>query len=87
MDEGEEDGEVVLFRVVEGGGAVYPEADAVVGLGEGFEEVEDGAAFPGVEVDLLPGGAGEIRHAGMLSRGSSWALQPTLAGDFSDGRI
>ncbi len=62
MHQGQEDREVRGFGVAEGFGAVDAEADAVEGLGEGGEEVEERTALPGGEVDLDGLGGGERLH-------------------------
>jgi len=68
VEQGEEDGEFVGFGEAKGLGAVYAHADAVVGLGEGGEEVVGGAAGPGVEVDLEGAGGGFLVHGAMVHR-------------------
>jgi hypothetical protein len=68
MQKGEKDGEVVLLCVAVGCGAVYTDADAMVGLAERLEKVEERAAFPGVQIDFLLSYEDGVRHTVMLTR-------------------
>lgn len=51
----EEDGQVLCLGVREGFCAIHPDADTVEWLAETVEEVEQGCARPGCEVDLSAG--------------------------------
>jgi hypothetical protein len=68
MQKGEKDGEVVLLCVVVGCGAVHTDADAMVGLAERLEKVEERSALPGVQIDFLLSYEDGIRHRVMLTR-------------------
>jgi hypothetical protein len=66
MQERQENGEMVVFCVVVGAGAVYANADAVVRLAEGLEKIEEGSAVPGVHVDLVLSYEDGFRHGFMV---------------------
>jgi hypothetical protein len=54
--------------VVVGCGAVYANAHTVEELAESLEKIEESAALPHLQIDLLPSFADEFLHTFMLNR-------------------